>query len=290
MVMKLKDYISERNISIASLSMEAGLPYSTVSEVVNGKKALDRCSAGTVYRIASALGTSVEKLLVAESGGSFPDLYSLNEKQSLFLAKRMWDENVYCGMKMENRNVTFPQTKTILEGVNVPGVQLEDITAILNMRDAWKHLLQTKDEKLDLDYICGLNALISRNEALDWGVLRYGSVGISGTGYKPAVPVREQVEKEIRSILSSYESATEKALSLFCYIAYRQLFWDGNKRTAMIAANKMLISHGAGFLSLKDEDMEEFNALLMEMYNAGETEKLKFFLYHNSISGLEMES
>ena len=202
----------------------------------------------------------------------------------------MWDQNVYCGMKMENRNVTFPQTKTILEGVNVPGVQLEDITAILNMRDAWKHLLQTKDEKLDLDYICGLNALISRNESLDWGVLRYGSVGISGTDYKPVVPVREQVEKDIRSILSSYESATEKALSLFCFIAYRQLFWDGNKRTAMTAANKMLLSHGAGFLSIRDEDMEEFNALLMEMYNTGKTEKLKNFLYHNSISGLEIKS
>lgn len=39
--------------------------------------------------------------------------------------KKKWDENVYCGMKMENRAVTFPQTKTILNGVNVPGVRLE---------------------------------------------------------------------------------------------------------------------------------------------------------------------
>ncbi len=39
-------------------------------------------------------------------------------------------------MKMENRAVTFPQMRTILDGVNVPGVQLDDIQAILNMRDA----------------------------------------------------------------------------------------------------------------------------------------------------------
>ena len=58
----------------------------------------------------------------------------------------------------------------------------------------------------------------------------------------------------------------------------------------MTTANKMLLSHGAGFLSIKDEDMEKFNALLMEMYNTGETEKLKNFLYHNSISGLEIKS
>lgn len=53
---------------------------------------------------------------------------------------------MYCGMKMENRAVTFPQTQTILNGVNVPNVQLDDIQAILNMRDAWKYLLHTVEE------------------------------------------------------------------------------------------------------------------------------------------------
>lgn len=55
----------------------------------------------------------------------FADKHQLTPEQSLFLAKKKWDENVYCGMKMENRAVTFPQTKTILNGVNVPGVRLE---------------------------------------------------------------------------------------------------------------------------------------------------------------------
>lgn len=39
---------------------------------------------------------------------------------------------------MEDRKVTFPQVQTILNGINVPNVQLDDIQAILNMRDAWK--------------------------------------------------------------------------------------------------------------------------------------------------------
>ena len=65
----------------------------------------------------------------------YKDKYHLTKEQSLFLAKKKWDENVYCGMRMENRAVTFPQTKTILNGVNVPNVQLDDIQAILNMRD-----------------------------------------------------------------------------------------------------------------------------------------------------------
>ena len=110
---------------------------------------------------------------------NFADKYHLTPEQSRFLAKKKWDENVYCGMRMENRAVTFPQTKTILNGVNVPNVQLDDITAILNMRDAWRFLLDTISEPLTLDYICKLNGFIARNEALEWGKLRTGSVGIS---------------------------------------------------------------------------------------------------------------
>ena len=43
---------------------------------------------------------------------AYPDKYHLTQEQSRFLAKKKWDENVYCGMKMENRAVTFFQTKT----------------------------------------------------------------------------------------------------------------------------------------------------------------------------------
>ena len=35
---------------------------------------------------------------------SFEDKYHLTSEQSIFLAKKKWDENVYCGMKIENRN------------------------------------------------------------------------------------------------------------------------------------------------------------------------------------------
>ena len=69
---------------------------------------------------------------------NYANKFNMTPEQSLFLAKKKWDENVYCGMRMEARNITFPQTKTILQGVNVPNVQLDDIQAVLNMRDAWR--------------------------------------------------------------------------------------------------------------------------------------------------------
>lgn len=218
----------------------------------------------------------------------YPDKYHLTTNQSLFLAKKKWDENVYCGMKMENRAVTFPQTQTILNGVNVPGVQLDDIQAILNMRDAWRYLMRTINEPVTLEYLCKLHEYIARNEALEWGKLRTGTVGISGTDYVPPVPVWEDVERELSAILSSNATATEKALNAFAWGTRGQFFWDGNKRTSMTLANKILISGGAGILTITDKHMEQFNALLLDYYNTGDSEALKDFLYHNAIQGMSV--
>ncbi len=219
---------------------------------------------------------------------NFTDKYHLTPKQNIFLAKKKWDENVYCGMKMENRAVTFPQTKTILNGVNVPNVQIDDIQAILNMRDAWKYLLSTVDDPITLDYLCKLNEYIARNEALEWGKLRSGTVGISGTDYMPPIPEQETVEKELNAILAADATATEKALNAFVWGARGQFFWDGNKRTSMTLANKILIQSGAGMLTIADKHMEQFNVLLLHYYNTGEQDELKAFLYDNAIQGIEL--
>lgn len=218
----------------------------------------------------------------------YENKYKLTPEQSRFLAKKKWDENVYCGMKMENRAVTFPQTQTILNGVNVPGVQLDDIQAILNMRDAWRFLMNTIDEPLTVEYIFKLNGFIARNEALEWGKLRTGSVGISGTDYLPPVPKYEDVEAELNAILSADVTATEKALNAFAWGARAQLFWDGNKRTSLTVANKILLSEGAGVLTISDKHMERFNVCLLNFYNTGDSEELKRFMYDHAIVGIDV--
>ena len=216
----------------------------------------------------------------------FADQYQLTPEQSLFLAKKKWDENVYCGMRMENRAVTFSQTKTILNGVNVPSVQLDDILAILNMRDAWKYLLSTVNEPVTLAYMCKLNGFIARNEALDWGTLRTGTVAISGTDYMPPVPHQETVQQELADILNADTSATQKALDAFAWGTRGQFFWDGNKRTSLTLANKILIEAGAGILTITDKHMEQFNVHLLDYYNTGISDHLKAFLYENAIHGI----
>lgn len=216
--------------------------------------------------------------------GKFTDKYHLNKSQSLFLAEKGQIKNIYCGMKMENRTVTLDQTQSILNGINVPNVQLDDIQAILNMRDAWKFLLNTISETVTFEYWCKLNDYIARNEALEWGKLRTGNVEISGTDYVPPIPEKEKVIAGLEDIVSDKDiTATEKALEIFVWGTKGQFFWDGNKRTSLMLANKILISAGAGIMTITDKYMEQFNVSLLEYCNTGKSDKLKRFLYDNAI-------
>lgn len=217
------------------------------------------------------------------------DLYNLTTEQNIFLAKKQLVGSIYSSAKVEGINITFPQTQTILDGITVANLKVDDVEKILNLRDAWKYVLNNIETELSLDFIKKINSFVARNESLDWGVLRYGSVSISGTDYIPPIPEEQIVFKTLSDILDSINSITEKALNLFMYLCKQQLFWDGNKRTAMIVVNKYLIENGKGIFQISEKNIEEFNTLLSEYYSTDEKDKLKNFLYHNCIQGITME-
>ena len=66
-----------------------------------------------------------------------------------------------------------------------------------------------------------------------------------------------------------------------------QLFWDGNKRTSMICANKILIQNGKGILMVQDKDLKEFSQLLTEYYDTNQSEKIEEFLWKHCIFGID---
>lgn len=88
--------------------------------------------------------------------------------------------------------------------------------------------------------------------------------------------------------LGSDATTTEKALTAFTWATWGQFFWDGNKRSGMALANKILISGGAGILTITDKHMEQFNTLLLDYYNTGNGDALKSFLYDNAIQGMSV--
>ena len=212
--------------------------------------------------------------------------FNLTLEQNVFLAKRNIVDNVYANARMEGINVTFPQTQTILEGVNVPNLKINEIQVILNLRDAWNYVINNVNKELNLDFICKVNEFVARNESLEWGKLRNGKVTISGTDYIPEIPVKEKVEEDTSKILN-IENATERAIEYMLYGMRNQLFWDGNKRTSTIIANKILIENGAGIIKVSDKNLEEFNKLLSEFYTTNNKERIKEFLYNKCIYGIE---
>ena len=165
-------------------------------------------------------------------------------------------------------------------------LKLDDITCILNLRDAWRYVINNPEEPFSLDFICKINEYVARNESLEWGVLRTGKVSISGTEYIPDIPNKEKVIEKLEEI-NKIESVTKRAITYMLYGMRGQLFWDGNKRTSIIVANKILIENGKGILTVKEENLYEFNKLLTEFYDTNNGEKLEKFLYQKCIFGIE---
>ena len=69
------------------------------------------------------------------------DKYKMTLEQNIFLSRRNLVDNVYASARMEGINITFSQTKTILDGVNVNSLKIDDIQCVLNLRDAWKFII-----------------------------------------------------------------------------------------------------------------------------------------------------
>lgn len=221
-------------------------------------------------------------------GEKMQDKYELTQEENIFLAKKMLVNNIYSNAIIEGCNVTFPETETILNGVNVPNVTLDDIQCILNLRDAWRYVITTVEKEFDLEYICKINEYVARNESLQWGALRTGKVLISGTEYVPEIPKREEVNKQLKKILA-IENVTTRAIQYMLYGMRSQLFWDGNKRTSLICANKILIQKGKGILMVQDKYLKEFNQLLTNYYATNQSSKIEEFLYNHCIFGIDKD-
>ena len=249
------------------------------SRTVESWEAGIRSPGGTARKmldmLAARYAVAPQVAAVRETPGGLFSQYRgpLSRDENLFLAKRRLVDNIYASARLEGVNVTFPQTQTILDGAIANGVSASDIQTVLNLKAAWTFVLQTIDDPFSLGYVYRINAEVSRNESLGWGFLREGSVSISGTKYRPPIPTRESALAIIRQALAK-PSPEEQAIDYFCKALRAQFFWDGNKRTCTLAANKLLIQGGAGILQISEEKAESFNTALKLYYDTAEDSPL----------------
>lgn len=61
--MEINKLLQEKGLTKYRLSVLSGVPHATLSELCNGKTNIVRCSVETVYKLAKALGVSMETLV-----------------------------------------------------------------------------------------------------------------------------------------------------------------------------------------------------------------------------------
>ena len=64
--MIIEDLLAKRDMTKYRLAVQAGIPHATLNDICSGKTKLEKCSAETVYKLAKALGVSME--LLTEGG------------------------------------------------------------------------------------------------------------------------------------------------------------------------------------------------------------------------------
>lgn len=65
--MDLQEFLNERGVSKYRLSKISGVPGTTILDICAGRSEIERCSAGTVQRIAKALGCTMEEIMALSS-------------------------------------------------------------------------------------------------------------------------------------------------------------------------------------------------------------------------------
>lgn len=86
--MIVNELLEKEKMSRYRLSRESGVPMTTITDICSGKAELDKCAAGTLYKIAKVFGVTVDALLENNKVKTV-DLYdsydSLPENSRLFI-------------------------------------------------------------------------------------------------------------------------------------------------------------------------------------------------------------
>lgn len=206
----------------------------------------------------------------------------LSLEDNIFLAKRNLVDSIWKEARLEGIAVTYPQTADVLEGRVVPDLSLEHNLALNNLKQAWRYVLD-EPHPIDFNALARLNLLIGQGGVVRYaGELREGLVRIGGTDFVPSVPDEAQARSEFARILT-VENPVMRALLAFAWTCRSQLFRDGNKRTAQLIANDILVHAGEGILAVPIDLQGEFFNLLVAFYESNRPDALIAFLQAHCI-------
>ena len=218
---------------------------------------------------------------------------NLTREQNVFVVKRNIVDYIWKSANLEGIGVTYTETQAIYDGGIVNGLTVDKIIAINNLKYSWQFILENDDICYDFKLLCELHNLICDKLVLEQGLgkLRITPANIGGTNWKPVFRSEKEIKEELELLLKQPEKIkTEIAIEVMLWIMGRQMFIDGNKRVAMLFANKIMIDNGCGIITISQENQPTFFEKLIEFYETGHNANLKQWIYNTSIDGIELNN
>ncbi len=172
--------------------------------------------------------------------------------------------------QIEGNTYSLLETERLLrERTEAHGHSREEAVMLLNHKSALNFLAQNEDylRTLSVRGIADIHRLLVEDLNIDRNIRR-GRVGITGTNYRP-LDNEFQIEDAMReacTLINARKDVFEKALLAVLLISYIQPFADGNKRTARIVGNALLMANRCCPLSYRSVDPLAYKEALLVFY------------------------
>ena len=172
--------------------------------------------------------------------------------------------------QIEGNTYSLLETERLLkEKLTAAGKTKEEAVMLLNHKDALDFVLDNPDylKEITVRRIEDVHGILTKELGVGTGI-RTRRVGITGTNYRPLdneFQIREALEDSC-NLINGKENIFEKALLALVLLSYIQAFSDGNKRTARITSNAILMAWGYCPLSFRTVDSVDYKKAMLMFY------------------------
>ena len=172
--------------------------------------------------------------------------------------------------QIEGNTYSLLETERLLKDKETAlGKAKDEAIMLLNHKEALDFIIEnpTYVSPLTISKIEDIHSLLIKDLAVDRNI-RKRRVGISGTNYKPLdneFQIREALN-DMCELVNIRENVFEKALIVLLLISYIQPFGDGNKRTARIISNAILMNRDYCPISFRTVDSVEYKKAMLIFY------------------------
>lgn len=172
--------------------------------------------------------------------------------------------------QIEGNTYSLLETERLLKDKQTAsGKTKEEAIMLLNHKDALDFVLDVPDylKELSVHRIEDIHSILTKELGVDRNI-RHRRVGITGTNYRPLdneFQIREALE-DTCTLVNGKDNVFEKALLTLVLLSYIQAFVDGNKRTARITSNAILIANGYCPISFRTVDSIDYKKAMLMFY------------------------